>query len=417
MAGFWARRRRGAPELQVHDADAGLATRAGSALVAADDHLRAAADELGFAEAELGFDATVQPAGVLAVARRQLTEAFRQNRLNHDASPGSAEEVRSRYLRVVDLCDAVERVLDEQAADLAERMSRARRAPDLIAGVRADILRLRARIPYARTTIDRLGARYARSALSGIESNPADAAQLLAFAEHGVGVAERRREAGRRDHADVALEASARSVRRAATLLDAVETFEVEALRAEATLASLADECRRELAAAVGAPRSPAAADAIAELQAALAALPAAGVNTDPLAHLVRLRAARIALDRALAATRERATRDQPPIPHVVHVRHAVRDADRRLDVARDAVAGHPGCIGAEALARLAESERIRVDLGHYLGSAETTVVVTDFDHRAQVIAMARRAASLASESLALARQDIGAFRAQRLGA
>ncbi|MFC9918267.1 hypothetical protein [Agromyces binzhouensis] len=419
MAGFWARRRRGAPELQVHDADAGLATRVGSALVAADDHLRAAADELGFAEAELGFDATLQPAEVLAVARRQLSEAFRLNRRNHEADAGSADEVRARYLRVVDLCEAVERVLDEQAADLAERMSRARRAPDLIAGVRADILRLRARIPYARTTIDRLGARYARAALADIEANPADAAQLLAFAEHGVGVAERRREAGRRDHADVALEASARAVRRAAALLDAVETFEVEALRAEATLAALADECRRDLAAALGAPRSPAAADAIAELQSALATLPVAGVNTDPIAHRQRLRAARNALDRALAATRERATREPSSVPPVVHVRHAVRDADRRLDVARDAVAGHPGCIGAEALARLAESERIRVDLGHYLGSAaaETTVATADLTHRAHVIALARRAAALASESLALARQDIGAFRAQRLGA
>ncbi|GLK28645.1 hypothetical protein GCM10017608_25800 [Agromyces luteolus] len=429
MAGFWARRRRGAPELQAHDAE--LATRAGSALFAADERVRAAAEQLDFVEAELGPDATVQPAEVLAVARRQLGEAFRLNRHNHDPMPGAADEVRARYLRVIDLCETVLRVLDEQASDLGERMSRARRTPDLIARVRADLVRARARIPYVRATLDRLGARYARDALAGLDADPAEADRLLGFAAHSLGVAERRRSDGESAHADVALEASARSLRRAATLLDAVETFEVEALRAEAALPALADECRRELALALRASRSPDAAGAIAELQAALAVLPAAGVDTDPLGHLRRLRAAREGLDAAIAAARasasatspesrpESSAGERPAAPPVVHVHHAVRDADRRLDVARDAVAGHPGWIGAEALARLAESERIRVDLGHYLGSAssEVTVVVTDLRHREHVIELARRAASLASESLSLARRDIGAMRAQGLGA
>ncbi|RXZ39683.1 hypothetical protein ESO86_17810, partial [Agromyces binzhouensis] len=261
MAGFRARRRRGAPELQVHDARS--ATRAGSALVAADDRIRAAVDELGFAEAELGRDAIAQAVEALVAARGRLTEAFRLNRLNHDAMPGSADEVRARHLRIVDLCEAVERVLDEQTADLAERMSRARRAPEVIGAVRADLLRMRARIPYARITIDRLAARCARDALTPIEANLSEADQLLGFAEHGVGVAERRRSEGSSGHADVALEASTRSIRRAAALLDAVEAFEVEALRAEAALPALADECRRDLAVALRAPHSAEAAAAI----------------------------------------------------------------------------------------------------------------------------------------------------------
>ena len=55
MAGFWVRHRRGAQELEVRGAD--LAKRAGSALFAADERIRATVDELGFAEAELGSDA------------------------------------------------------------------------------------------------------------------------------------------------------------------------------------------------------------------------------------------------------------------------------------------------------------------------------------------------------------------------
>ncbi|WP_438853885.1 hypothetical protein [Agromyces sp. M3QZ16-3] len=438
MAGFWARRRRSAPELEAHDA--GLATRAGSALVAADERIRGAAEELGFAEASLGPDAIAEAAETLVAARRQLSDAFRLNRRNHDALPGPADEVRARYLRVIESCEAIEGVLSEQAVDLGERMSRARRAPDRIAGLRADILSLRARLPYVRATLDRLGARYAREALAGIDADPAEADRLLGFAAHSLGVAEHRQSDGELAHADVALEASARSVHRAAMLLDAVEMFEVEALRAEAALPALADECRRELAVALGAPHSPDATAAIVELQATLVVLPAAGVDTDPIGHLRRLRAARDALDAATSAAtatatapdratslatetaRDRSTRepaDAAPPPSVTHVHHAVRDADRRLDLARDAVAGHPGRIGAEALRRLAESERIRVDLGHYLGSAcsEVTVIVTDVAHRAQVIEMARRAASLASESLSLARRDLGAMRAERLGA
>jgi hypothetical protein len=411
MAGFRVRRRPSAQQLQVHDAE--LAKRAGRALVAADERIRAAVDELGFAEAELGADATTQLGEALLAVRRHLRDAFRLNRLNHDAIPGSADEVRARYLRIMELCEWAENALDEQTSALAERMRQARRAPEVMAGVRADTQRLRARIPHARDTIDRLAARYAREALARVEANPAEADQLLGFAEHSVGVAERRREDGQREPANVALDASVESVRRAATLLDSVETFEVEALRAESALAAVVEESRRDLAAALEEPRSRRVADAIGELQAALAALPPAGVNTDPFAHLSRLRAARAALDADITAARERAT---DLIPQFNHVHRAINDADRHLDVARDAIAGHPGWIGAEALARLAASERARIDLGHSLGGSTATITVKDRDHREQLIAMAQRVAFLAGEALHLARRDIVASRRQERG-
>ena len=411
MAVFRVRRRRGAQELDVHDAD--LAKRAGRALVAADERIRMTVDELGFAEAELGADATAHLSEALVAVRRHLSDAFRLNRLNHEAIPGTAGEVRARYLRIVELCELAEDELDEQTSALADRMRRARRAPEIIAGVRADTERLRARIPHAHETIERLAARYTREALVHVEANAAEADQLLGFAEHSVGVAERRRSAGRREQANVALEASVESVRRAATLLDAVETFEVEALRAESALAAVVEESRRDLAAALEEPRSRRVADMIGELQAALAALPPAGVNTDPFAHLSRLREAHAALDAAIEAARGRATR---PIQPMAHVHHAIKDADRQLDVARDAIARHRSWIGAEALTLLAESERIRIDLSHSLGSSAETVRVTDQDDREQMIAMARSVATLAGEALHLARRDIDASRSQGRG-
>lgn len=410
MAGFRVRRRRGAQEVEVHDAD--VAKRAGSALVSADERIRFAADELAFAEAELGSSSTDGLREALVGARQLLSEAFRLNRTNHDPLRGTAEDVQARGARIVLLCQQAEALLDEHVSGLAAGIARARHAPEIIAGVRADVEHLRSRLPQARETIDQLAMRYARDALIAVESNPAEAEQLLGFAEHSVGVAERRRDAGHGEQSIVALEASVDAVRRAAALLDAVDAFEVEALRAESELAASIEVSRRALAATLEQPHSRSVANAIADLRAALADLPAAGVITNPFAHLARLREANARLDAAVGAERERATH---PIVLVDHVRRAITHADRELDVARDAIAGHPGRIGAEALTRLAESERIRTDLVHYLSDNGATISIMDLDldRRAQVITLAQRVASLASEALILARRDLDAFRSR----
>ncbi|UIP59623.1 hypothetical protein [Agromyces marinus] len=411
MAGFWGRRKRDEQELAAHDAD--LAQRARSALVAADERIRVTTDELAFAEAELGPEATTSLSDALAAVRTHLGEAFRLHQLNHDHLPDTPDELRTRNARIVQLCEWAEDVLDEQTVALADRIARARRAPEIIDGIRADVARLRARIPHARETIDRLAMRYAREALAQVDRNPAEADQLLGFAEHGAGVAERRREAGQREQANLALEASAESVRRARTLLDAVETFEVEALRAESTLTAIVEDSRGDLVVARKEPPSAGVAAAVAELQAALAALPAAGVTTDPFTQLDRLRTANAGLDAAIAAARERAAR---PVPPLDHVHHAIDDADRQLAVAGDVIAGHRGWIGADARTRLAEAERTRRELDHFLGLPASTVTVIAEDHREQAMAIARRAASLAGDALHLARRDIDASRPQEPG-
>ncbi|TYL54021.1 hypothetical protein [Agromyces mariniharenae] len=409
MAGFWGKRKR-EEEQQLQAQDADLAKRAGTALVAADERIRVTTDELAFAEAELGPEATADLREGLTAVRTHLGEAFRLNQLNHDEIPDTAEELRTRNARIVQLCDWAEDVLDERTSALAEKIARARRAPEIIAGVRGDVALLRARIPQARDTVERLAARYSPEALAQVQSNPAEAEQLLGFAEHSASVAERRREAGQREQANLALEASAESVRRAAALLDAVENFEVEALRAESTLAAIVEDSRGDVVVALKEPHSPGVQKAIDELQAALASLPAAGVNTDPFTQLDRLREANSGLDAAIAAARERAAR---PIPPLEHVRHAIDDADRQLAVARDVIAGHRGWIGADARTRLAESERIRIDLDHFLGRSAATATVIDEDHREQAMAMARRVAYLAAEALHLARRDIDSSRPQ----
>lgn len=408
MAGFWGKRKREQEELEAQDAD--LARQARSALVAADERIRVTTDELSFAEAELGPGSTKDLREALDAVRTHMAEAFHLHQLNHDEIPDTPEELRTRNARIVQLCEWAEDLLDDRTEALAAPIERARRAPEIIAGVRADADRLRARLPQARDTVQRLGARYSAEALAQVQANPAEAEQLIGFAEHSAGVAERRREAGQREQANLALEAATEAARRAATLVDAVETFEVEALRAESTLSAIVEDSRDDIAVALREPHSPAVSAAIADLQAALASLPAAGVNTDPFSLLSRLRTANAALDDAIAKARERAAR---PIPPLEHVRHAIDDADRQLAVSRDVIAGHRGWIGADARTRLAEAERIRIDLDRYLGTSASAATTIDEDSREQAMAMARRVAFLAGEALQLAQRDIDSSRPQ----
>ncbi|WP_047524409.1 hypothetical protein [Microbacterium sp. ZOR0019] len=402
MAGFWGKRKREQEELAARDAD--LARRAEQALVGADERIRTTADELSFAEAELGEGLTSDLRTALAAVRTHLREAFQLHQLNHDEIPDTDEELRTRNARILQLCDWAQDLLDEKTSELAESVSTVRRAPEIIARVRAEAAALSARIPQTNEAVARLSARYADSAMHQITASAAEAEQLISFATHSADVSERRRAAKQNEEANVALETATEATRRASALLDAVEDFEIEALRAESTLAEVVADSRNDLIAARNAPAVPAVASAVADLQAALSALTPSGQPNDPFAELSRLRDANSALDDAIAKARHRA---ENPLPSIAQVQHAIDDADRQLGVARGLIAGHRGWIGADARTRLAEAERLRVDLSDLLPAEET---------REAALVQARRVAHLASEALQLAQRDIDSSRPQDEG-
>ena len=220
MAGFWGARKKEREELAAQDAE--LGRRADAALVAADERLRTTDDELTFAEIELGRDATRDLREALSAVRQHLGEAFHLNQLNKDEIPDTPEEARTRNARIIQLCDWAEDLLDDRLQALAEPVARARRAPEIIAGIRAQVDRDRERIPRVEATVARLSQRYSPDALRKVAGNPAEAAQLLEFATHGADVSTARRESGNREHANLALETAIEAGRRATTLLDAV---------------------------------------------------------------------------------------------------------------------------------------------------------------------------------------------------
>ncbi|WP_022878919.1 hypothetical protein [Microbacterium sp. B19] len=387
MAGFWGKRKR--EEQDAADAD--LARRAELAIVAADERVRLTSDELDFARAELGDKATEDLAAALDSVKVHLAEAFQLHQLNHDEIPDTKEELRTRNARIIQLSQWAEDLLEERTLVLQPKIDAVRRAPETLARVRADRDRLAERVPHAREIVDRLAQRYSPSALQQVAGNPDEVQQLLDFAVHTAGVSERRREAGQREQASVALEAATEAVRRAESLLDAVDTFEIEALRAESTLAAVIDDSRSDLVDARRGPQTPTVLQAMASLERELQALPASGSRTDPFSALSSLRQANADLDLA----RERAAR---PLPSQQQVEHAIDDADRQLAVARGLITGHRGWIGADARTRFVEAERLRAGLP--LGPIPE-------EQREVVLATARRAGGLASESLQLAQRDI----------
>lgn len=403
-SGFWGRARRAKQaqqaEIDAHDKD--LAMKAGVALVDADERIRLMNDELSFAEAELGSSATQDLKDALVNVRKYMGEAFHLNQLNVDDIPDTPDELRTRNARIVQICEWAMGLLEEKSSVLEEAVAIVRQTPAVLEGVKRDSERLRARIPDAQASIDRLALRYSDAALHQVGDNPAEAAQLLTFAEHSADVSMRRRDAGQNEQSRLALEASTEAVRRVHTLLDAVENYEIEALRAESTLAAVIADSRGDLVAARDVPRTQEVEDAAKRLTDALAALPPAGERTDPFASLSRLRAANTGLDEAIAKARDRAAR---PIPSQGQVSTAIDDADRQIAVANDVISGHRGWIGSAPRTRLAEAERIRNELVSYRGGE---------DEREQALALARRAGSLASEALQLAQRDIDESRPQQ---
>ena len=155
MAGFWGKRKR--EEQDAADAD--LARRAELAIVAADERVRLTSDELDFARAELGDKATEDLRAALESVRTHLAEAFHLHQLNHDEIPDTREELRTRNARIIQLAEWAEDLLEERTLVLQPKIDAVRRAPEILARVRAERERLAQRVPHAREVVERLAHR------------------------------------------------------------------------------------------------------------------------------------------------------------------------------------------------------------------------------------------------------------------
>ncbi|WP_166847547.1 hypothetical protein [Isoptericola sp. BMS4] len=394
LVGWRLRRRRSARERAAHDEIERLGTTAGSALVRTDERARLAEDELSFAVAELGERDTTELAPLLRRARERLSEAFHLNQLLHDHIPDTPAQQREWYGRIAELCASADGFLDELDAAVAAKRSTVRSTPELLDRVDAEAARVRGGVADAVEDVARLGAVYAESALRPVADNPEQAERLLEFAARSTAAARRRLEAQQTGEAGAAARAAQEAVRRAEGLLAAVGAFEAEALRAESALGAMVAESRAELAEARALPATQRAGrvdGAVAALEEALAALPAPGAPTDPVADLSRVRQANTALDDAVRERVERAERERRMAAQLAP---ALDDAERQVASARSVVDDYRAPVGPDARTRLAEAER-------ELATARSA------DDPERAVDGARRAATLAAEAATLAHRDI----------
>lgn len=382
-----------------------LETRAGSALVHADDRVQASEDEVGFAVAEFGEAATAEFTRALSRSRERLREAFALKQKLEDAFPDTVEERRDWNRRIIELAASAEQALAEQSAAFTSLRSLEQQAPSAVRSVRSRMVEVQPGIDSAEKLLERLRERYSDEALRAVGRNPSQARELLVYAERSLGVAEDRLGSRRAADATVPLQTAEEAVHRAGQLVGAVERFEVDALRAESTLAAvIADtesdivEARRLIGTLRDASARPAIESAIARAQDALTVVTAPSERRDPLGELELLRDANSALDAVVDEARGR----QEQLDHAkAALGPAVEDASRQIAVARDFLSGYRGPIGPDARTRLAEAERLLDAL-----SSTADPVAT--------LAQARRAASLAALAVTLGQRDIEAHQQQQ---
>ncbi|EGQ75068.1 hypothetical protein HMPREF9062_0677, partial [Actinomyces sp. oral taxon 448 str. F0400] len=119
---FWNRKRGTAAHPQQQATVEDLRTRAGEALVKADDAVRAADEELSYAQAQFGLSATDAFTQALSTARDHLARSFELRRLLDDDIPETEPQQRQMYTEILQRCtDAVTVIKNQETAFNARR--------------------------------------------------------------------------------------------------------------------------------------------------------------------------------------------------------------------------------------------------------------------------------------------------------
>lgn len=402
-------RRRRAEEATEASLDE-LATRAGSALVHADDAVRTSEQEVGFAEAQFGSDATGPFREALVTAKRLLGEAFALQQTLDDAEPDTDEERRDGYERILQHCSDIDRVLDEKAEAFEQLRALEKNAPEVAAQLSSRIDAVSGRVAATRSILGELSSRYSPTAVDDVEDDADQAEDRLRFARDQVGSAQEAVSAGDSGRAAVLLRAGQQAAEQASGLLDAVATRASDLREAESALAGRIAEIRsdvaqgRAIAAAGGDPASAALVQnvqtAVASTEASLDEVERAAQASprDPLALLERLTAADATIDAAVGGYRDAQAQRERERAALTAELTAARS---RVSAAEDFIAARRGAVGSEARTRVAEAAR----------AAEYAAQIAASDP-AEALSSAQRASSLAQQALERARADAGAYAA-----
>ena len=394
------RRQRQAAEAYARQTEQ-LEAQASAALIAADEAVRDAEDEIRFAELQFG-EAEITPyREALAGASKALEAAFALRQQLDDDAPEAPDVRRTLIEQILEHARQANSALDEQRQRIEQLREVERRAPEILAGLPAQLDALEARLPETERTLERL-ERYAEQSRASIAGNLEQAQRLLAQAREAV--ADGQTTLARDDRS-----AAGRSARIA-------QHAQTEAARLLDAIADLAESLRQAEAAA--GPQISAASADVGAARAAIGAREVTGRASPDLDR--RLAEAEAALEQA---RRELAAHRPDVLAASRLATHADTLADRLLaDIRQDEERHARERRLLEAQLQAAEASYTRA--AHFVrsrrwgtGSVARTRLAEARRHleRARALATsdattahaeARRAQDLAEDAYALARQD-----------
>ena len=376
-----------------------LRTQAGSALVQADDTVRAAAEELSYAQAQFGLSATDAFTAALDSARKHLSRCFELRKILDDDIPETEPQQRQMYTEILQHCSEAVGEIRAQEEAFNKRRGIEANLPTSIAETTQRADETEQAIVMAETILVTLSAAYPASSLTSVAQAPEQARRLLAAGRTALDQArasvEASQEATAVEQVRIAQGSIAQAGQLAAQVTGARERLQSAAKDLEAAIASISSDlvdAKRLEGAVPAATLAPLVADAeaaVAEGRQASGANP----SGDPLAALDHLARAEAAIDAALAPAREREENDS-------RARASLGSRLARLNSQVESVTSYittyRGAVGPSARTALSEAAR------H--ATAATTVQTTD-----PVAALAEVAAAepLVAQAQALAEADV----------
>ena len=376
-----------------------LRTQAGSALVQADDTVRAAAEELSYAQAQFGLSATDAFTAALDSARKHLSRCFELRKILDDDIPETEPQQRQMYTEILQHCSEAVGEIRAQEEAFNKRRGIEANLPTSIAETAQRADETEQAIVMAETILVTLSAAYPASSLTSVAQAPEQARRLLAAGRTALDQArasvEASQEATAVEQVRIAQGSIAQAGQLAAQVTGARERLQSAAKDLEAAIASISSDlvdAKRLEGSVPAATLAPLVADAEAAVEQGRQA---SGANPtgDPLAALDHLARAEAAIDAALAPAREREENDS-------RARASLGSRLARLNSQVESVTSYittyRGAVGPSARTALSEAAR------H--ATAATSVQTTD-----PVAALAEVAAAepLIAQAQALAEADV----------
>jgi|GEM_PF-4208897 len=280
-----------------------LRTQAGSALVQADDTVRAAAEELSYAQAQFGLSATDAFTAALDSARKHLSRCFELRKILDDDIPETEPQQRQMYTEILQHCSEAVGEIRAQEEAFNKRRGIEANLPTSIAETAQRADETEQAIVMAETILVTLSAAYPASSLTSVAQAPEQARRLLAAGRTALDQArasvEASQEATAVEQVRIAQGSIAQAGQLAAQVTGARERLQSAAKDLEAAIASISSDlvdAKRLEGAVPAATLAPLVADAeaaVAEGRQASGANP----SGDPLAALDHLARAEAAID------------------------------------------------------------------------------------------------------------------------